>query len=72
MIKQAQLNSRIPPIQFGGFSVYLFRRFAPLQGTNKFVFLLSFDSLVTNALVCLRSFNSLGTVPQMLLFELHS
>ncbi len=30
-IKQAQLNSRIPPIQFGGFSVYLFRRFAPLQ-----------------------------------------
>jgi hypothetical protein len=30
-IKQAQLNSRILSIQFGGFSVYLFRRFAPLQ-----------------------------------------
>ncbi len=30
-IKQAQLNSQIPHIQFGGFSVYLFRRFAPLQ-----------------------------------------
>jgi hypothetical protein len=35
-IKQAQLNTRIPPIQFGGFSVYLFRRFAPLQYTQSF------------------------------------
>ncbi len=33
-IKQAQLNSRIPPIQFGGFSGYLFRRFAPLHDKN--------------------------------------